>query len=106
MRNYLHCFARVTKQLFATTLFLFLLFTVTAQKKISGVVTGSDAKPAVGVTVSVKGTKVATSTSADGTYTLDVPANGNTLVFSSVGFEITELAIGDKTTADVALKER
>ncbi|MEO6550308.1 MAG: TonB-dependent receptor [Ferruginibacter sp.] len=107
MRNYLHCFARVTKQVFATTLFLFILFTVSAQKKVTGKVTGSDAKPVVGVTVTVKGTKVATSTTADGDYSIELPQGKTELVFSSVGFEITELAISEgMSSANVVLKER
>ncbi|MCY7293690.1 MAG: carboxypeptidase-like regulatory domain-containing protein, partial [Ferruginibacter sp.] len=60
-------------------------FSVTtfAQSQISGVVTNSkDGLPANGVTVSVKGSKTATQTSAEGAFSISAPSNG-TLIFSS-----------------------
>ena len=47
-----------------------------AQKNVSGKVTGPDGKAVGGATVSVKGTAVATSSSADGSYIIAVPAGG------------------------------
>ncbi|UOR06651.1 carboxypeptidase-like regulatory domain-containing protein [Hymenobacter aerilatus] len=51
-----------------------------------------------GVTVLVKGTKVGTSTLADGSFTLSVPPVGATLVFSSIGYQTQEqrLAAGQQ----------
>lgn len=40
-----------------------------------------------GVTVKVKGTPIGTTTDANGNYTLQIPQNNPTLVFSFVGFE-------------------
>src|SRR6187402_2120823 len=106
MRNYLHCFARVTKQLFATTLFLVISFTVFSQKKVIGTVTGSDAKPVSGATVLVKGTSTATSTAADGTYSIDLPKGKNTLTFSYVGFENYEVTVAEnENSANVKLNQ-
>lgn len=106
MRNYLHCFARVTKQLFATTLSLFILFTVSAQKNITGKVTGPDSKPIIGATVTVKGTKVATSTTPAGDFSIDLPQGKNSLIFSSVGYENSEYSIDPSmTNLNVVLKE-
>jgi len=53
--------------------------------------------------VLVKGTTVGTSTKADGTYSLNVPANGRTLVFSSVDMLTVEVSIGGKTSIDATL---
>ncbi|MFD2786815.1 SusC/RagA family TonB-linked outer membrane protein [Hymenobacter rubripertinctus] len=47
-----------------------------------------------GVTVLLKGTNNGVSTNSDGSYTLNVPATGGTLVFSSIGFVTVEQAIG------------
>ncbi len=106
MRNYLHCFARVTKQLFATTLFLSISFTVLSQKKVTGTVIGSDAKPVSGATVMVKGTTTATSTGTDGTYSIDLPKGKNTLTISYVGFENADVVVADaQSTADVSLTQ-
>ena len=87
-------------------LLLLLVFSLSAiaQKKITGKVTGTDAKPVFGATVAVKGTNLATSTSEDGTFSIDLPAGKNTLVFSSVGFEVSEYNVdqaGGKTTVDI-----
>ena len=79
--------------------------TVVAQdRKISGRVTDKQTGEGLpGVTVLVKGTSAGNSTAVDGTYTLNVPASGSTLVFSSVGFATMERAIGTETQVNVAL---
>ncbi|MBD0333100.1 MAG: carboxypeptidase-like regulatory domain-containing protein, partial [Chitinophagaceae bacterium] len=58
-----------------------------------------------GVSVSVKGTKVATSTNNEGRYSIGVPQGSNTLVFSSVGLRPQEVNIAGRTTLDVSLTE-
>ncbi|GAB3872791.1 TonB-dependent receptor [Hymenobacter segetis] len=56
-----------------------------------------------GVTVLLKGTTNGVSTNADGAYSLTVPENGGTLVFSSVGMVSQERAIGSNSQITVAL---
>ncbi|QNE38635.1 TonB-dependent receptor [Hymenobacter sp. NBH84] len=55
-----------------------------------------------GVNVVVKGTTNGTQTDADGRYTLTVP-DGATLVFSFVGYAAQEVAVGGRTTINLAL---
>jgi TonB-linked SusC/RagA family outer membrane protein len=55
-----------------------------------------------GVNVIVKGTTTGAQTDADGRYTIQVP-DGATLVFSFVGYASQEIAVGSRTTVDVAL---
>ncbi len=63
-----------------------------AQTKITGtVVSADDGQPAIGATVKVKGTNVGSITNLDGTFSITVPANANTLVFSYVGMASIEL---------------
>ncbi|AQG78081.1 hypothetical protein AWR27_01160 [Spirosoma montaniterrae] len=70
---------------------------------ISGKVTSTeDGSVLPGVNIAVKGTSRGTSTDAEGTYRLNVPA-GSTLVFSFIGFVTQEVPIGNRTTVDVAL---
>ncbi|MBO0358708.1 TonB-dependent receptor [Hymenobacter sp. BT186] len=82
-----------------------LLQQVSAQTRtISGRVTdrqSGDGLP--GVTVLLKGTTNGVSTNSDGTYTLNVPTTGGTLVFSSVGFVQQERAIGTETQINIGL---
>jgi TonB-linked SusC/RagA family outer membrane protein len=95
------------KKLLMLTFFLVsaLLQQAMAQNRtVSGKVTdASTSQPLPGVTVMVKGTSTGTATSADGTYTLNVPQGGNTLQFSFIGYRTTEKAIGNASTVNVAL---
>lgn len=76
-----------------------------AQKEISGTITSSDDGEALpGVSVVVKGTTIGTTTDFDGTYKLTVPDDAEILVFSFVGMESQELAIGESPTINIALK--
>ena len=55
-----------------------------------------------GVSVLVKGTKTATVTDSNGSFQIDAPENA-TLIFTSVGFEITEVPINGKTNLTIKL---
>jgi len=86
------------KRLFVATFTLVLLLlshlSYAQGKIITGTVIDSkDRTPLQGVTVSVKGTTVATQTNPSGAYSLNVPASATTLVFTSVGFVTQELLI-------------
>jgi TonB-linked SusC/RagA family outer membrane protein len=73
-----------------------------AQKTVTGTVT-ADGSPLPGVTVVVKGTTVGTVTSPDGEYSLSVPANATTLLFSFIGMKPQEIEIGTQTAINVVL---
>jgi len=63
-------------------------------REVSGVVTSADDGLSVpGVSVIVKGTSIGTSTGIDGKYSISVPADGKTLVFSFVGMKPVEMPI-------------
>ena len=84
------------KRLLPVIVMSFLLLaiqTFAQQKVITGKVTDNTGAPVAGVTVTVKGTNLATQTGADGNYRLSVPENAGTLVFSAVGFGTQEAAI-------------
>ncbi|MDZ7934626.1 MAG: SusC/RagA family TonB-linked outer membrane protein [Emticicia sp.] len=81
-----------------------LTFTVMAQDvTVSGTVKGTDGSGMPGVTVQSKGTTKGTQTGLDGTYKLAGVAKNGTLVFSFVGMETKEVAIGNKSVVDVVL---
>ena len=85
-------------------LFVLCAHVALAQKVVSGRVTDATGNGIPSVTVSVKGTNAGTSTDTTGSFSLNVPASGNTLVFSSVGFQNQEVAIGTRTSIDVTLQ--
>ena len=74
-----------------------------AAKPITGKVTSNAGEPLIGVTVVVKGTSVGTSTDTNGAFSLEVPDNGGTLVFSYIGYVAKEVVIGNATTLNVTL---
>ena len=81
---------------------LFISFGVMAQRTVSGTVTDDEGESLPGVSVVVKGTTTGTTTDIDGTYSIVVDSD-ITLVFSFVGFEIQEIALGTNTVIDVVL---
>lgn len=73
---------------------LFTLGSVSAQTKtVTGVVKDATGETIIGASVLVKGTKVAAITGTDGSYRINVPADGKVLVFSYVGMEKKEVSI-------------
>ena len=74
-------------------------------RQITGTVTSSENKqPVAGVTVTVKGTNVATLSAQDGTYQINVSDKNATLVFSAVGYKSQEVKAKGRTTINVTLK--
>ena len=73
-------------------------------REITGIVTDlSDGSPLPGVNVLVKGSTVGTVTDIDGNYRITVSDDAETLVFTYVGYEREEVALGDQTVVDMAL---
>ncbi len=93
------------KKFLLTSFALLLLLSVMAQERgVSGKVTSAeDGTPLPGVSVVLKGTVTGTTTDSDGAYSLQVPANGGSLIFSFIGLRTSEVIIGDRTTVDVNL---
>ena len=75
-----------------------------AQKIITGKVTDDKGSPIANASVVVKGTRVGTITKADGTFSIAVPATGQTLVISSVDMLPQEIAIGSQSVISISLK--
>jgi len=85
------------------TLAALLTLQVWAQRTVTGIVTDDKGSPVADVSVQVKGTNTGTVTGTDGKYTLSVPANGRTLVFSAINMGTQEVTIGERTSVDVTL---
>jgi TonB-linked SusC/RagA family outer membrane protein len=69
--------------------------TIVITGTVTSAVEGEGAIP--GVTVQVKGTTVGTTTDANGKYSLTVPQNATTLVFSYIGMQKQEVDIAGRT---------
>ena len=88
---------------------LFLLFLIPAltwaQTKVSGTITdGLTGMPLGGVNVIIKDTSQGSSSDFDGNYTINV-TNGQTLVFSFVGYTSREVVYAGQQQLDMTLQE-
>lgn len=59
--------------------------------------------PIPGVSVVVPGTTLGAYTNIDGKYSLNVPANANTLIFTFVGMKTEEVAIAGRSVIDLVM---
>lgn len=72
-------------------------------RSVTGTVKDDNGNPLSGATVTVKNTRVVTTTNTSGSFSLNVPAGAKTLEVSYVGMAIKEVAIGNTNTLSVAL---
>ena len=72
--------------------------------RITGKVTSSTGEPLAGVSVTVKGSRTGTTTDVNGNFAISVPDDA-VLVFSSVGYESTEISARGKTSVAITLKQ-
>ena len=68
-----------------------------AQRTITGTVTDEQGEPLIGVSIFARGTSVGTISDIDGTYSLRVPDDVNTLIYSYTGFTTKEVTLGGVT---------
>ena len=92
--------------LLAIVLMNLFVLPIYAQKvPISGVVKAdTDGSTLVGVTVRLKGTATGAITNVDGVYSLEAE-NGQTLVFSYIGFKTQEIDVKGQKVINVTLAE-
>ncbi len=88
--------------LLLTTMFFFAISCLIAQRTVSGKVTDDAGEPLPGVNVVIKGTTTGVTTDLEGNYRLSVE-DGATLVFSYVGFDTQEVAVGARSTIDLSM---
>jgi TonB-linked SusC/RagA family outer membrane protein len=73
--------------------------------QVTGTVTSAeDGQPLPGVSILIKGTTRGAVTDLDGNYSINVPPEGATLVFSFVSMKSQEIEVGDQTLIDVILE--
>jgi TonB-linked SusC/RagA family outer membrane protein len=80
---------------FLQTLFFIPAIVFSQGTQVTGTVTDSSGAPIAKASVLVKNTTSGTQTSANGTFSINVPQNATTLVISSVGYQTQEVPIGN-----------
>ncbi|WP_037316789.1 SusC/RagA family TonB-linked outer membrane protein [Salegentibacter sp. Hel_I_6] len=78
-------------------------FTFAQQKTVTGTVTDDQGLPLPGVNVLVKGSSTGTQTDFDGEYSITT-SQGETLVFSFIGFSSAERQVGSSNILDVTME--
>ncbi|MGJ1390641.1 SusC/RagA family TonB-linked outer membrane protein [Sphingobacterium spiritivorum] len=74
------------------------------QSAVTGKVTdAATGKPIPGVTITIKGSSRSTSSDEKGSFSLSEVTSSNTLIFSSVGYQTTELEVGNRSSLTVSL---
>jgi len=99
--------AKLLLHLCALLLFQILFFTATAQNRIVTGTVSSEANGQFlgGATVTVKGSRVATTTDNSGNFTLSIPASARTLVVSYIGMASQEVSVPASGSIAVQLEQ-
>lgn len=84
-------------------IFLTSAFTANAQLLVEGTVTDETGSGLPGANILIQGTANGTTTDANGSYSLNVPAENTVLVFSFIGYESQEVAVGGRSRIDISL---
>jgi TonB-dependent starch-binding outer membrane protein SusC len=91
---------------------LAVLFIVSANlfaqnRTVTGIVTDEkDGTPLAGVSVTVKGTSIGTTTNNEGFFSLSIPSNARALTFSFVNYETRDLSIGASARYSLTLTSK
>jgi TonB-linked SusC/RagA family outer membrane protein len=72
---------------------------------LKGRVTDEKGQPLPGVGIKIKGASQSSTTNADGEYSINIPGQGATVVFSFIGFASQEVLVTDQTVINIRLVE-
>ena len=95
------------KLILTVSAFLLMLVNAMSQRSVSGKISDDKGQSISNASILVKGTKVGTTSNPDGTFTINVPAKGKTLIVSSVDMATQEVEItGNFVNVTLAGKTR
>lgn len=78
--------------------------TISTEKTVTGKVSDEKGEGLPGVNILIKGTQHGTSTDRNGQFSLSIPEENVTLVFSFVGYLAQEIKVGDRSSMEVVLE--
>ncbi len=90
--------------LLIAVLFTGSLWAQAVNRQISGVVKNTDNKSLSGASVLIIGEKTGTFTNADGTFTLDVKNDADTLLVSFIGYNSKKVVVGSNSALNIVLE--
>ncbi|MFV0248755.1 MAG: TonB-dependent receptor domain-containing protein [Tenacibaculum sp.] len=74
-------------------------------KKITGIVTDSNAQPLPEASVVIKGSSVGTTTDSDGKFSIQIKGNSAVLIVSYIGFQSKEIVVDESKNYIITLSE-
>ncbi|GHS92561.1 SusC/RagA family TonB-linked outer membrane protein [Bacteroidia bacterium] len=75
------------------------------RKNVTGIVTDGAGEPLPGVSISVAGTNLGTTTNPDGSFSISVPNDKSVLQFNYIGYTSQNITVGDRTKIDIKMVE-
>ncbi len=75
------------------------------RKNVTGIVTDEGGEALPGVSITVVGSGLGTSTAFDGTFSISVPSNKSILEFKYLGYTTQNITVGDLTTMNIKMAE-
>lgn len=98
---------QVRLSFFMTLLFSLMtsFYLVAQENAVTGTITDEQGTPIPGVNVVQKGTTNGVATNFDGNYSITLKVGSDILVFSYVGYQTTELTVGNQKIINVTLLE-
>lgn len=98
---------KILSAFLGTVALLCITLSATAQAyQVKGTVYDTNGtSPLVGVTITIKGTTVGTSTDVHGKYSINAKDALSILVFQSLGYDNQEFQVGSRTLIDVVMNE-
>lgn len=81
----------------------FMSLSAFSQNTIGGKVTDETNLPLVGVTVTIKGSSIATQTDGNGNYSISLPAPESVVVFRYLGYQNQEQTVGNRKVINVRM---
>ncbi len=89
-----------------TILLLSISFGLFAQDvTISGTVTNEQGEALIGATIQAKGASTGTATDIDGKFSLAIPSETTSLIFSSIGYGDEEIQVNGRSEYNVIMVE-
>ena len=86
-----------------SAIFFLLISAMSQNRTLTGRVTDEQGQPVPKASILLKGTRIGTTTNAEGNFALSIPANAKTVVISSINMSTQEIAITDEPI-NIALK--
>src|SRR5690554_4612026 len=95
---------REKRMCWLTAFLVVCVFSFAQAQNVTGRITDAgDNSPLPGASIVVKGTSVGTTTDANGEFSIAVEDANTTLVFSFIGYESQEIAVGGRSRIDISL---